>query len=50
MKLVLTLASMLLAPFTPTFKLARQLLAAKQALKLAALLKKLDRYAFVVLD
>ena len=36
--------------FTPTFKLVQQLLAAKQALKLDALLKKLDRYAVVVLD
>jgi DNA replication protein DnaC len=36
--------------FTPTFKLVQQLLAAKQALKLEALLKKLDRYAVVVLD
>ena len=36
--------------FTPTFKLVQQLLAAKQALKLEALLKKLDRYSVVVLD
>ena len=36
--------------FTPTFKLVQQLLAAKQALKLDGLLKKLDRYAVVVLD
>ena len=36
--------------FTPTFKLVQQLLAAKQALKLDALLKKLDRYAVVFLD
>jgi len=36
--------------FTPTFKLVQQLLAAKQALKLDAFLKKLDRYAVVVLD
>lgn len=36
--------------FTPTFKLVQQLLAAKQALKLDWLLKKLDRYAVVVLD
>lgn len=36
--------------FTPTFKLVQQLLAAKQALRLEALLKKLDRYAVVVLD
>ena len=36
--------------FTPTFKLVQQLLLAKQALKLEAALKKLDRYAVVVLD
>src|SRR5208337_3367281 len=36
--------------FTPTFKLVQQLLAAKQALKLDGLLKKLDRYSVVVLD
>jgi DNA replication protein DnaC len=36
--------------FTPTFKLVQQLLQAKQALKLEALLKKLDRYAVVCLD
>ena len=36
--------------FTPTFKLVQQLLAAKQALKLEGLLKKLDRYSVVVLD
>ena len=36
--------------FTPTFKLVQQLLAAKQALRLDALLKRLDRYAVVVLD
>lgn len=36
--------------FTPTFKLVQQLLAAKQALKLDALLKKLDRYSVVFLD
>jgi len=36
--------------FTPTFKLVQQLLNAKKALKLEALLKKLDRYAVVCLD
>lgn len=36
--------------FIPTFKLVQQLLNAKQALKLEALLKKLDRYAVVCLD
>ena len=36
--------------FTPTFKLVQQLLNAKKALKLEAALKKLDRYAVVVLD
>jgi DNA replication protein DnaC len=36
--------------FTPTYKLVQQLLAAKQALRLEAMLKKLDRYAVVVLD
>ena len=36
--------------FTPTFKLVQQLLVAKQALKLDAFLKKLDRYSVVVLD
>ena len=36
--------------FTPTFKLVQQLLVAKQALKLDGFLKKLDRYAVVVLD
>jgi DNA replication protein DnaC len=36
--------------FTSTYKLVQQLLAAKQALRLEALLKKLDRYAVVVLD
>src|SRR5208337_3122032 len=36
--------------FTPTFKLVQQLLAAKQALKLDGLLKKLDRYSVVVID
>lgn len=36
--------------FAPTFKLVQQLLAAKKALRLEALLKKLDRYAVVVLD
>lgn len=36
--------------FTPTYKLVQQLLAAKQALRLEAMLKKLDRYAVVALD
>ena len=36
--------------FTPTFKLVQQLLNAKKTLKLEAALKKLDRYAVVVLD
>ena len=36
--------------FTPAFKLVQQLLNAKRALKLEALLKKLDRYAIVCLD
>ena len=36
--------------FTPAFKLVQQLLQAKQALKMEALLKKLDRYAVVCLD
>ena len=36
--------------FTPTFKLVQQLLSAKKELKLESLLKKLDRYAVVVLD
>jgi DNA replication protein DnaC len=36
--------------FTPTFKLVQQLLAAKQALRLEAVLKKLDRYAVVAID
>lgn len=36
--------------FTSTYKLVQQLLAAKQALRLAAQLKKLDRYAVVALD
>lgn len=36
--------------FTPTYKLVQQLLAAKQALRLEGLLKKLDRYAVVALD
>lgn len=36
--------------FTSTYKLVQQLLAAKQALRLEAMLKKLDRYAVVVLD
>ena len=36
--------------FTPTCEMVRQLLNAKKALKLEALLKKLDRYAVVWLD
>ena len=36
--------------FMPTFKLVQQLLNAKKALKLEALLQKLDRYAVVCLD
>lgn len=36
--------------FTPTFKLVQQLLAAKQALRLESLLKKLDRYDVVAID
>lgn len=36
--------------FTPTFKLVQQLLNAKKGLKLEATLKKLDRFAVVVLD
>ncbi len=36
--------------FIPTFKLVQKLLTAKTALKLEALLKKLDRYAVVALD
>jgi len=36
--------------FTPTYKLVQQLLAAKAALRLEAMLKKLDHYAVVVLD
>jgi len=36
--------------FIPTFKLVQKLLLAKKALKLEALLKKLDRYAVVALD
>jgi DNA replication protein DnaC len=36
--------------FIPTFKLVQQLLAAKQALRLESLLKKLDRFAVVALD
>ena len=36
--------------FTPTFKLVQQLLAAKKELRLEALLKKLDRFAAVILD
>ena len=36
--------------FIPTFKLVQKLLLAKKALKLEALLRKLDRYAVVALD
>lgn len=36
--------------FTPTFKLVQQLLAAKRELHLDKLLKKLDRFAAVILD
>ena len=36
--------------FIPTFKLVQKLLTAKKALKLEALLKKLDRYSIVALD
>ena len=36
--------------FIPTFKLVQQLLAAKAALRLEALLKKLDHYAVIALD
>ncbi len=36
--------------FTPTFKLVQQLLAAKQALRLESMLKRLDRYDVVILD
>lgn len=36
--------------FIPTFKLVQKLLLAKKALKLEALLQKLDRYAVVCLD
>jgi len=36
--------------FTSTYKLVQQLLAAKQALKLEAALKKLDRFDAVILD
>ena len=36
--------------FIPTYKLVQQLLAAKAALRLEAVLKKLDRYAVVALD
>ena len=36
--------------FTPTFKLVQQLLAAKAALKLTAMLQKLDRFQVVILD
>jgi len=36
--------------FTCTFKLVQQLLTAKQGLRLESMLKKLDRYAVVVID
>lgn len=36
--------------FTPTFKLVQQLLAAKKELRLEAMLKKLDKFAVVILD
>lgn len=36
--------------FTPTFRLVQQLLAAKQALRLEAFLRKLDRFPAVILD
>jgi DNA replication protein DnaC len=36
--------------FVPTFRLVQQLLKAKAALQLEAMLQKLDRYAVVVLD
>ena len=36
--------------FIPTYKLVQQLLAAKAALRLEAMLKKLDRFAVVALD
>ena len=36
--------------FTPTFKLVQQLLNAKKSLKLEPMLKKLDRFAVIVLD
>lgn len=36
--------------FVPTFRLVQQLLRAKQGLQLEAMLKKLDRYAVVILD
>lgn len=36
--------------FTPTFKLVQQLLAAKQALRLESVLKRLDRYDVVAID
>jgi DNA replication protein DnaC len=36
--------------FTPTFKLVQQLLAAKKDLRLAGLLRKLDRFETVILD
>jgi DNA replication protein DnaC len=36
--------------FIPTFKLVQQLLSAKKELRLEETLKKLDRYAVVILD
>ena len=36
--------------FTPTFRLVQQLLAAKKELRLEAMLKKLDKFAVVILD
>ena len=36
--------------FTPTFKLVQQLLAAKKELRLESELKRLDRFAAVILD
>ena len=36
--------------FTPTFKLVQQLLVAKKELRLDSLLRKLDRYAVVIID
>lgn len=36
--------------FTPTYRLVQQLLAARQALRLEAMLRKLDRFAVVALD